>query len=286
MSVYYQGRHRTQFDGGALAGENCTPTSGANGARCATGGAVDRSGTQIRSLVARSEETNPATAGWSLTDLDLAMSRISVPFSIGTGGWDGLRSVRASGRGTALQGDSDQFTTGCSGAFDGNHCIYVHPETNSSGLWLIGDPICSDWRWEHESVLKAYASKFNSNISYGVFTTPVPKEADVVPIKVDGLYDVDLTVGDQLYDLNYQPLVKVSVAQKATGYFNTGTGWYAIRIAIGGVPQLVLVKGADVSAAFRAPTTTVTGFTQADLDAAKQDGIDAEKAAIRLKLGL
>jgi N-acetylmuramoyl-L-alanine amidase-like protein len=74
----------------------------------------------------------------------------------------------------------------------------------------------------------------------------------MLPIKTDGLFDVALTVGDQLYDLDYAPLTTVSVAQTATGYFNSGTGWLCVRVVIGGTPQAVLVKTSAVTFAARA----------------------------------
>ncbi len=82
---------------------------------------------------------------------------------------------------------------------------------------------------------------------------PYFQEASVLPIKTDGLFDVALTVGDQLYDLDYAPLTTVSVAQTATGYFNSGTGWLCVRVVIGGTPQAVLVKTSAVTFQSRQP---------------------------------
>lgn len=180
--TYYTGTHRSQFDGGPKANENCTPASGANGARAATGGRVDKSGSQVRALVKSSEETNPATPGWSLKDLDLAMSRLGVGFVIGTGGWVGLRQARKEGKIIVIQGDSEEFPNGtCSGVFDGDHAVAVHPDTNAAGEWLLADPICKTRRWERESVLRAYAENFWSGIGYGIFTSPVPQIAPPPP---------------------------------------------------------------------------------------------------------
>jgi len=181
----YRGKHRTQYDGSTYANQNCTCASGANGARCATGGKVDKSGADIRMLVARNEETSPANPGWSLEDLDLAMQRLGVPFEIRRGPWSSVYQVLDSGRGICLQGDSDRFADNtCSGQFDGNHAVYVHPDKNGTKR-LLGDPICRDWRWEEESVLRAYAQKlWGSTIKFGVFTTPVPEVPDDVGLKV------------------------------------------------------------------------------------------------------
>jgi hypothetical protein len=191
--AFYAGTHRSQYDGSALASENCTPTSGANGARASTGGTIDRAGGQIRSLVARNEETNPATPGWSLEDLKLGMSRISpsVPFEIRSGGWSGVVAAHDAGLFVALQGDSDQFGDGtCSGAFDGNHCVGIHPGTaaDGTGTWPLADPICPTRRQEKPVTLRAYAEKFGgTSFRFGVFTTPVPlKEADVQITAIKG----------------------------------------------------------------------------------------------------
>lgn len=179
-TALYRGTHRTQYDGSALAKQNCTPTSGANGARCATGGKIDLSGAQVRARVRIDEETSPSTKGWSLQDLDLAMTRVGVPFSIGAGGWLGVREARAQRKMIVLQGDSEEFPNGtCSGAFDGDHAVTVHPETirdHELGveLWLLGDPICRAWRWESEQTLRRYATNFRQSIAWGFFTTPVP----------------------------------------------------------------------------------------------------------------
>lgn len=186
---FYAGTHRSQFDQSPLANQNCTPTSGANGARAATGGRVDRSGAQVRALVKLSEETNPATPGWSLEDLDLAMVRLGVRFEIRRGLWSSAVAVHDTGRMLVLQGDSDQFPNGtCSGTFDGDHCVAVHPGTYPDGRWPLADPICKDRRAETTTVLRSYTEKFAGRVAgrpttvirYGVFPDPVPVEVDVI----------------------------------------------------------------------------------------------------------
>lgn len=157
---------RTQSSG-------CTWTSGAMGANNSAG--LHLTGDDVLAKVLRTEETSPGTPGWSLADLDKAMARLGVPFAIGTGGWSGLRAARAKGYGIVLQGDSDQFSNAtCSGRFDGDHAIYLHP-ASAGTAWWTGDPICSAGRWEEESVLHRYAADFRPSISYGIFTRPVPR---------------------------------------------------------------------------------------------------------------
>ena len=99
--------------------------------------------------------------------------------------WSLILKVLDSGRGIALQGDSDRFADNtCSGAFDGDHAIYVHPDKNGTKR-LIGDPICRDWRWEEESVLRAYAQKlWGSVIKFGVFLAVIPEVPDDMGLKV------------------------------------------------------------------------------------------------------
>lgn len=167
-------QHRTQFDGGPLASQNCTPTSGANGARVATAGRINRSGSEIRALVKRDEETSPATPGWSLRDLDLAMSRLGVPFELGSGGWAGVVAAHGKGFPVVLQGISRVFTSGCSGAFDGEHAGLIYPESHSDRKrWMWGDPICDKARWESIALLRRYAETFDPGVSFGFFPLAV-----------------------------------------------------------------------------------------------------------------
>ena len=176
LNGYYVAPHRSQYaptESAVTHKAGCTWTSGANGANTANGKALD--GDAVHAKVANSEESNPALPGWSLQDLDLAMARLGVPFAVGQGGWAGVRAARAKGQYVVLQGDSDQFGNAtCSGAYDGNHAIGVHP-ANDGMRWRINDPICPAARWEDEAVLKRYAVKLDPDILFGVFTTPVPR---------------------------------------------------------------------------------------------------------------
>jgi hypothetical protein len=175
LGGYYVAPHRSQYaptESHITHTSGCTWTSGANGANNANGKSLD--GDAVHAKVANSEETNPGTPGWTLADLDLAMARLAIPFGIGQGGWPGVRAARAGGLYVVLQGDSSVFTSGCSGTFDGDHAIGIHPATD--GLrWWINDPICPDGRWEDETVLHRYAARLNAGILFGVFTTKVPR---------------------------------------------------------------------------------------------------------------
>lgn len=175
MPTYVQ-PHVSQFDHSTYAPSNCTPASLANGIAAVSGGLTLPTAGDVRKLVARREETNPGTPGWSLEDARLAASRMSIGLSVLSGeGWPRLRRERQQKGYVLLQGDSDQFGNGtCSGAFDGDHCIGIHPQTIGS-RWWIDDPICAKGRWEEESVLLRYARKLEPTIRFAVLQASVPE---------------------------------------------------------------------------------------------------------------
>lgn len=180
LGGYYLNPHDTQFDGSKLEDENCTPAAGDNGANASTGGKVNLTAGGVRALIPRSQETNPATPGWSLEDLDHAMAKVGVPFVVRSGdGWTAVTNALHAGLYVAVQGDSDQFSNAtCSGAFNGDHCIGIHPATRVVGVlrqhW-IDDGICKTGRWEYDYILHRYAAKLDVRIRFGVFSRPVPK---------------------------------------------------------------------------------------------------------------
>jgi hypothetical protein len=177
--VRYVNRHRSQYEAGTSAvtrTSGCTWASGSNGIDASSGGKSKPSPDEVHAKVARSEETNPTTPGWSLGDLVKATARLGILFTNRTGqGWGAARFAHDSGLYLILQGDSDRFLdTTCSGAFDGDHAIGVHPNENAAGQWRIDDPICSTSRYESESRLRDYAEKLEPTVRFGVFTTAVP----------------------------------------------------------------------------------------------------------------
>lgn len=193
LQGYYLNPHQSQYGHSTrLSHMGCTPTSGANGANAATGGKVAKTGDEILALIPPRQEQNPDTPGWSLVDLDNAMLAIHVPFERRFAGWDGVLTALNNNLYVVLQGDSDRFGNNtCSGAFDGDHCIGVHPasriEAGQKQFW-IDDPICPGGRWENVATLLEYAKKFNPSINYGVFTTSVPKVAPVtVTLRYGGI---------------------------------------------------------------------------------------------------
>jgi len=187
--------HQSQYQAGASAitrTSGCTWTSGATGVGAVTGGRYAPEPDDIHDLLRRDEETAPTTPGWSLPDLEKALGRYGMGFDEHTGtGWEGVRAQLVAYKYVVLQGDSDQFPAGCSGAFDGDHAIGVHPRTKvERGVryWWINDPICPEGRWERETILRRYAAKLWANIRFGAFTQPVPVS-----------YRVEIPKGETIY---------------------------------------------------------------------------------------
>jgi len=177
------GYHNSQYQPGAsliTRQAGCTWTTGATGVAVVTGGRYAPTPDKIHSLVKRTEETSPTTPGWSLADLDLALSRFGMGFEVHIGqGWDAVEKNRP-GRFLVIQGDSDQFGNGtCSGAFDGSHCIGVdgsHTKVDDGvEYWWIHDPICPTGRWERKNVIRRYAEKLAAMVFFGWFTQRIPK---------------------------------------------------------------------------------------------------------------
>ncbi|HUW17355.1 MAG TPA: hypothetical protein VMW94_09780 [Actinomycetes bacterium] len=186
--TYYLNPHKSQYGGSNSAitrSSGCTWTAAANGVNASTGGKQNPSPDDVHDLVLNREETTPATPGWSLYDVDKAMTRMSPPvgFEVRTGkGWLAVEAALDAGLYVVLQGDSDQFPSGCSGAFNGDHAIGVHPRKNAAGQRWMNDGICPTGRWEDEAVLRAYAEKLYAKVRFGVFTTKVPETEDAMTL--------------------------------------------------------------------------------------------------------
>lgn len=179
MARFRNNRHQSQYQAGTsdrTHRQGCTWTSAANGVDAATGGKVLKTPDQILALVPRSQETDPATPGWSLYDVDKAMAKIGVGFEVRTGrGWADVVAQRNRAHYILAQGDSDRFpNTTCSGAFDGLHCIGIHPNSDANGAWRIDDPICGSARYETAATIRSYMTKLSSSMFFGIMTTPVP----------------------------------------------------------------------------------------------------------------
>lgn len=163
----------------------CTWTSLANGVDAVSHGERKPGPDRIHSLVKPSEETSPATKGWSIPDADLAMKRLGFPFRNLTGGrWEGIVHEHEAGRYVIAQGDSDRFANNtCSGKFDGDHCIGIHPDTKTEDgeeWWRINDSICPNGRWERRRTIREYVEDLDILCRYGSFTTKVPEKNDPI----------------------------------------------------------------------------------------------------------
>ena len=179
MTERYRNDHQSQYQVGSsirTRRQGCTWTSLANGLDAQSGGLLIRTPDQVLAMVRPTEESNPNTPGWSLSDAALAMSRMHVPFEVRSGrGWDAVREARQAGLYVVLQGDSDRFSdASCSGVFDGDHCIGVHPDNDEEGRWRKDDPVCPEADYTGQSFIRMYAEKLAPRVLFGVFTTPVP----------------------------------------------------------------------------------------------------------------
>lgn len=205
---YLNNPHVSQFDGSPWQGENCTPTSAANGINAISGGKYKPTGGRIRNLVGRNEELVRATPGWAIQDVDLAMTRYRPPYGFTNHsgkGWNDVVRQHQLGLYLVAQGDSDQFSNHtCSGAFNGNHCIGISPITrqyNGREQWWIDDPICNIGRWEYRVTIYHYMNKLSPSMRFGVFTTPVPREptkplwGSDVPMAIRALNPTGVSMG-------------------------------------------------------------------------------------------
>jgi hypothetical protein len=183
LVTLYVNAHSSQYQLGASTitrAAGCTWTSGVNGVDAVTGGRNRPTPDQLHGLLDRSEEVAPTTPGWALPDVKRALGRYGMQFEDHTGeGWDALIAALDDNHYVLAQGDSDQFAnTTCSGDFDGDHCIGIHPkkkvELGVTWRW-IDDPICKTARWEREDVLRRYVEKLWSTVRFGMFTQRVPQ---------------------------------------------------------------------------------------------------------------
>lgn len=221
----YTNHHTSQYGpwSAITRTSGCTWTSASNGIDAQSGGKVTKTPDQVHALVQNHEETSPATPGWSLADLDLAMSRINVGFTVKNGaGWSAVRAAHDAGYYIVLQGDSDVFANStCSGAFDGDHAIGIHPNENEFGQWRIDDPICATSRYELPSILERYAEKLAPSVRFGYFTTPVP------------LLAPDTSTEDPMLLTDAKPLTGTAKLIAAWGLWDVATDIKSAEVAKG-----------------------------------------------------
>jgi len=198
MADYYTGRHQSQYAPGESSltrKSGCTWVAGANGIEDTSGGKKQPDGDRLHEFLKRSEETSPATPGWSMPDLEKATGRYAKAAGmsgltcvnrtdagfLGVHGWAGIKKAWAYGRYVVIQGDSDRFGNNtCSGAFNGDHAIGVSPKqrmVNGRPQRWINDGICPSGRWEYESIIYSYAKKLAGSraLRWGAFKGTIPK---------------------------------------------------------------------------------------------------------------
>lgn len=241
MTRLYLNAHDSQYEEGLsyrTRNSGCTWTSGANGADAATGGRKNPTPDQVLAKVQRYEETSPSTPGWSIADLGKAMGRLGISFQNRNGGrWADVEAALDNRQYVVLQGDSDQFKNNtCSGAFDGDHAIGVHPyRAELSGLQRIDDPICPVARLESRAVLRAYSEKLARRLGeypglrYGVFSNQVPVY----------LWQARVPVGSRflVYTVKDGVIVKPRYAARTLAGFSAGCT-APKRYPATGLPQL------------------------------------------------
>jgi hypothetical protein len=256
MPEFYMNPHWSQYQAGLSTitrTSGCTWTTATNGADASTGGRVKRTPDQVHALLAKWEETNPSTPGWSIPDVDKAMARLGVGFEDRSGRgmaavWHALDVEHLY---VVLQGDSDVFENGtCAGAFDGDHCIGLHPHRNAVGQQRDDDPICLGVRYAGRSILERYAEKLSASVRFGVFTTPVPfieiprvvlsaptpKEVNVALTYAQPGRHLELERGQPLYRHPGGPRVTAMSTRSAPPFVGSaGKGWAAVRVTTGGL---------------------------------------------------
>ena len=176
--------HQSQLAPGNSAitrSSSCTWTSLANGISNTTGGKNHPTPDNVHAHVKHSEETNPATPGWSLPDAILAAKRMGYVVANGSGErWAAVLEAVTAHHYVLVQGDSDQFGNAtCSGKFDGDHCIGVKGQRAGGAELLIDDPICPTERWERAAVVRRYAEKLDPGVRFAVFALTIPQPKHV-----------------------------------------------------------------------------------------------------------
>jgi hypothetical protein len=161
-------------------GYNCTCASAGMAMDFHTAGGKVKKGGDMRHNCPDNVE------GTDLYDMRAAWEHYGQSLSIRSGqGWGEVMDCLREGRGVILQGMSSAFGSGCSAAYDGAHAIYVHPEKNAEGKWLMGDPICSGWQWKSADILKEFAQRFSGSICFAVTKVrdndPPPPEPEPEP---------------------------------------------------------------------------------------------------------
>lgn len=146
---------------------NCTMASGAMLLDFHTQGNVQKWGGELRRL------QSDQVGGTDIGDLKVAWYRLGFTLNDRRGRtWADVIVDLKSGRGVVLTGDYDVLLGrhSCQGTFNGNHAVYLNPNSfNTDGI-VVGDPLCNAYKRIPISALKAYSEKLGRSV-YGS-TTP------------------------------------------------------------------------------------------------------------------
>ncbi len=157
--------------------------------------------------------------------------------------------------------------------------------------WSTTPPAAYDfWQYTSDGSLPGYSGRLDFDRFNGTLDelhALAGKDFPMIPVATTKTSKVALPVGVQLYDQAFAPLVKVSVAQTADGYFDTGTGFTAIEVVTGGKHQLAFVKTAAVKVTpVTAPPDAVSCKPYVDAAVATlRTAIKVEETAHAAKVG-
>jgi hypothetical protein len=144
---------------------DCTMASGAMGLDFDTLGHIQVLGGQLRNV---SGDTSGGTS-FGTPGLTQAWAHYGQVLHVETGHTfdDCINNLKQS-RGAMLMGMYSALPLAYhsplnSHNFGGPHCVYINPEHNSSGEWLMGDPLNDHFIWVPQAALLRYANALGSN---------------------------------------------------------------------------------------------------------------------------
>jgi hypothetical protein len=113
--------------------------------------------------------------GTDLNDLKQAWANWdSAELKIWSGqGWSKVEEAYTDYRAIVAQGTGN---TPGSGTYTGAHAIVILPERHSSGEWLIGDPLCTDYQRVPKSKIKEWMQRFSSGYAFAVSAKHPPSQ--------------------------------------------------------------------------------------------------------------
>lgn len=264
-----------------LDGLNCTPDSTAMAMYRASGGKVDVYGGQVRERCMESgvwpSGVKDTTGGTNLNQNITAAGTFGVTLVNKSGGtWADFLNDVAAGRGAVIQG-----TGGSACGFLGDHAEYVASVNLVTKTAVVGDPICLGFKTITFSQLQTFMRGLafaDGGLRYAV--TPITGEA---------MHTFDLIPGAKTGTLTVKADAPHSYLRLLDGTLHAASSAWAPKQAYGPItlvpPIPGGVAGADRATAyligleaaamlasdvnFTATATSLTGYTQTQLDAAK-----------------